>query len=573
VQTARVFELSSRRQIFDAGAQYIAANGLTIDTSVRHINRDGTIPFGGSFGHGTVVETFAPVEHRLTDFDSTAEYMRGDLLVRGGYSGSWFHNENTALTFDNPWRVSDSPTAGARGRAALAPSNSYLSVNGLLSYRLPYRSRVNVYGSVGTLKDSGDSLLPFTINSQVASPALDRTTTEGHARTSSLNLSFTSRPVRAVDIDVRFRTYDYDNRTPEFLTTQRVAYDNAVSNVTNLALQHSEPFGVGRATFDSGIRVNVIRGLTAGIGFGHLAEERTHRIFEKTTDNVVRVTVDSIGSRWLTIRSKYEHASRKGEGDAEAIGAGLQAIGEQPGMRHFDIASRDRDRVTITGATVPIDMVSITASFAAGKDDYGESLFGLRDNQHKVYSAGVDVAPSEYLGAGVSYSYERYTSLSRSRQANPGVQFSDPSRNWATDAADRAHSIIAHAEVLDIARKFDVTGSLDLNRSRGLYQYVTGAVVDRTLPEEAVVPSTLPPPTQLPPVKSELSRGNVDVIYKLSERWGLGLSVWHERYRVNDFGLDAEAISRLDPAGALLLGYQYLPYTATTFWGRAVYTF
>jgi hypothetical protein len=173
----------------------------------------------------------------------------------------------------------------------------------------------------------------------------------------------------------------------------------------------------------------------------------------------------------------------------------------------------------------------------------------------------------------VSYSYERYMSLSRSRQANPGVQVTDPSRNWATDAADRAHSIIAHAEVLDIARKFDVTGSLDLNRSRGLYQYVTGAVVDRTLPEEAIVPSTLPPPTQLPPVRSELSRGNVDVIYKLSERWGLGVSVWHERYRVKDFGLDAEAISRLDPAGALLLGYQYLPYTATTFWGRAVYTF
>jgi hypothetical protein len=242
-------------------------------------------------------------------------------------------------------------------------------------------------------------------------------------------------------------------------------------------------------------------------------------------------------------------------------------------MRHFDIASRDRDRVTITGATVPIDMVSITASFAAGKDDYIESLFGLRDNQHRVYSAGVDVAPSEYLGAGVSYSFERYTSLSRSRQANPGVQFTDASRNWATDASDRAHSIIAHAEVLDIRQKFDVTLFADVNRSRGLYRYITGPVADRTLPEEAIVPSSLPAPTQLPLVKSELSRANADVIYKLSERWGLGLSLWYERYRVTDFGLDAEAISRLDPAGALLLGYQYLPYTATTIWGRAVYKF
>jgi hypothetical protein len=185
----------------------------------------------------------------------------------------------------------------------------------------------------------------------------------------------------------------------------------------------------------------------------------------------------------------------------------------------------------------------------------------------------MDYAPSEYLGAGISYSFERYTSLARSRQANPGVQFTDASRNWATDTADRAHSIIAYAEVLDLKQKFDITGMADFNRSRGLYRYITGAVVDRTLPEEVVVPTTLQPPTQLPPVKSDIFRGNFDILYKLAERWGVGVSVWYERYRVDDFSLDAEAISRLDPAGALLLGYQYLPYTATTVLGRATYRF
>jgi hypothetical protein len=77
----------------------------------------------------------------------------------------------------------------------------------------------------------------------------------------------------------------------------------------------------------------------------------------------------------------------------------------------------------------------------------------------------------------------------------------------------------------------------------------------------------------LPAVRSELSRANLDVVYKLSERWGIGVSLWFEEYRVKDFGLDSDALSRLDPAGALLLGYQYLPYTATTVWGRAVYRF
>jgi hypothetical protein len=190
-----------------------------------------------------------------------------------------------------------------------------------------------------------------------------------------------------------------------------------------------------------------------------------------------------------------------------------------------------------------------------------------------VYSTGVEYTPNEYRSAGVSYSFERYTSLSRSRQANPGVQFDDPSRNWATDTTDRAHSIIAHAEVLQLVRHLDLTMFVDYNRTSGLYRYITGPVTDRTLPEETVVPTTLPPPTQLPPVRSELSRGNMDFVYSLTERWGLGLSLGYERYRVKDFSLDADALSRLDPAGALLLGYQYLPYTAATFLFRAVCKF
>ena len=60
VPNARVFELSSRRHIFEGGAQYISKTGITISTNVRQLNRDGAIPFGGSFGHSNITETFAP---------------------------------------------------------------------------------------------------------------------------------------------------------------------------------------------------------------------------------------------------------------------------------------------------------------------------------------------------------------------------------------------------------------------------------------------------------------------------------------------------------------------------------
>jgi hypothetical protein len=58
------------------------------------------------------------------------------------------------------------------------------------------------------------------------------------ARTTAVTLNFTSRPTRYVD-GTSVPPYDYDNRTPVFTLTQRVAYDNAPSTLA--APVHSEP--------------------------------------------------------------------------------------------------------------------------------------------------------------------------------------------------------------------------------------------------------------------------------------------------------------------------------------------
>ena len=77
--------------------------------------------------------------------------------------------------------------------------------------------------------------------------------------------------------------------------TQRVSYDNAPSAVVTATAQ-TEAFGVLRNTLDADFKVSALRFATAGIGYSRLSDERTHRIFESTTDNVVRVTFDSVGN-------------------------------------------------------------------------------------------------------------------------------------------------------------------------------------------------------------------------------------------------------------------------------------
>jgi hypothetical protein len=249
-------------------------------------------------------------------------------------------------------------------------------------------------------------------------------------------------------------------------------------------------------------------------------------------------------------------------------------------MRHttsrhaIAIASRSSQRS-------PTATLSLNGSIAAGKDNYRleeprtglplEDLFGLRDNSHRVYSAGVDLVPAERVTLGGSYSYERYNALSRSRQATRAVeQFDNPRRNWAAEGTDRVHSIIVSGSITQIAEKFDLLLSYDFNRARAIYEYIAGGVPDRTLPEESTVQPDLGTPTALPPVKGDLGRGSADLIYNLTPRVGLGMSYWYEQYRVADFTLDAEANPVLVRGQAMLLGYLYRPYTANTFWGRLI---
>jgi hypothetical protein len=305
---ARQFETSTSRSLADATLEFIATPEWTLRGSVRHTDRDGSIPYGGSFGHSSLVELPAPVEHRLTDFDANAEYVSGPLLVRGGFTGSLFHNEATTLTFDSPFRAMDTANASSRGRLSLPPSNSYFTVSGLASVRMPMRSRATAYVSLGSLKDAGDPLMPQTINSANSTEPLERQSVNGEARTTAVNLTFTTRPTRMVGLDLRYRTYDYDNQTPVLTLTERVSYDNRVSALAEPL--HTEPFGVTRQTFDADLNVTPRSRISTGVGFSAVIEDRTHRIFESTTDYGTRLWFDSVGNAWFTLRTKYEHRRR-----------------------------------------------------------------------------------------------------------------------------------------------------------------------------------------------------------------------------------------------------------------------
>jgi opacity protein-like surface antigen len=259
--------------------------------------------------------------------------------------------------------------------------------------------------------------------------------------------------------------------------------------------------------------------------------------------------------------------------------AGQSLCNEHAELRQWDIADRDRDRITVLGTITPSDLFGFSVSAAHGRDKYPNNTFGLRDNDNDIYSAGVTATPWERVALNLSYSWEHYTSTSASRQADPGPQFFDPTRNWETNGDEHAQSVLLALDVYKIFKKIDVKLGYDWNLSTQLYGYTTGIVLNPTLPEDTTITSSLTPAgtpcngftTCLPTVRNELHRASADFIYPFNDRVSIIFTYWHEQYRVVDWSLDAQAIPQVDLPGALLLGYQYLPYTAHTVWVHGTY--
>jgi len=195
----QVFELGTTRHIAESGVRYFVSKDLEFRGLFRNTAKTGGIPYGGSFGHSQLVETIAPIDHNIKDGEASLEYTHGAYLFRGGYTGSYFTNNNTTLTFDNPFRLQDTSSASSRGRESLPPSSSFFTVNGMASMRLAGHSRLTGYISTGMLQDVDAPIMPQTVNTVAPGiNPLERTTVEGQARTLGSTVTSIALPLAGV---------------------------------------------------------------------------------------------------------------------------------------------------------------------------------------------------------------------------------------------------------------------------------------------------------------------------------------------------------------------------------------
>jgi len=206
-----------------------------------------------------------------------------------------------------------------------------------------------------------------------------------------------------------------------------------------------------------------------------------------------------------------------------------------------------------------------------GRDEYPESSHGLLAYDSDQYSVGFSLAPDDRYNLAASYGWEKYNSLQRSRNATTAADQANPLRDWTTDYEGKVNFLEASLDINAIERTL-IRVSADWNDSNDTYLYglVTG--------------SPLAVPENLPPVKNELFRSEIDVSYELTGNLRLGVGYWFDDYKVQDFALGPTTLTGIAfppvqegqpvvATNALLLGYLYRPYTAHAGFVRLTYGF
>jgi len=543
---ASQFELHERRDI--GNVSLVASPTSHIDvtaafTTQRHV---GELPWGASFGFGNDVEVALPYESRTNDFTVGTEWTNGRNMLRVAYNGSWFDNQQDTLVWDSPLRLDDSTSAPGRGRMALWPTNSAQTFSAAGYAKLARRTQVSGFVSYGVWSND-EPLQPFTINSTLPQFELPRTSTDGEAHVFSTNLNLVSRPLDEWRFSARVRRYDYNNESPHTSIPQFINYDTSVKTSSTGG---PELFSHSRTTFDADATWSGLPPLAITVGYTRNDGSYDFRIFDDTGENMLHLTADAVGSQWVTFRAEYELADRTGSGLNDDL---LVEIGEQPAMRHYDVANRTRNKFTGQVDVTPNDLWIFSASAGLGKDDYDDSYFGLQESTFRVFSLAADYRLANGLGAGASYNYERYSGLQRSRSASPGQtppQETDPLRDWTADSAERVNYFSIYATPPKIGANTEARLSYDYSYAEGKYLYT-------------VVPGgPLPPPSQLPKVYNKLQQLHIDVRHRLSQRFAATLSYLYEPFRVYDFAFDPTVVNSIVQPSSLVMGYVYRPYTA-----------
>jgi MtrB/PioB family decaheme-associated outer membrane protein len=514
--------LDTRRDRLGVGVEFWRGRAWDYGIDYRRTEQDGFKIQGASF---LTTASLLPVEvDRVTDqIDARIAYREQNWHAAASYHVSLFNNKADTVTWDNPFAL-----GGEQGRMAQEPDNRFHQVT--LSGGWRPTSRLNTSGrlAIGRMEQD-DTFLAPTINPNLVAPGLPRSDLDGRVNTLTGNLRAVYAAGSRLTVTGEGFYDDRDNQTARDTFVQ-VGTDSFIGPARiNRPYSYERLGGRLIADFRASDKVR----LSAG---GRAEQvERTFQEVDKTETTAGWGEIRSTPSDRVDLTVRLTRETRRLDDDYTPLPDVIPE--ENPLLRKFHLASRDRDQVRADLSYMVSDRVSLGLSGDYAKDDYDRSRVGLIDARDIAYTVDISAAPRDNLTVSAFYGRERIESTLASSAA-----FGFP--DWTGDQRDTIESFGLTLEARDLGREgFDAGIDYGYSSGKGRITMRTGAPVE-----------------PLPDLESRLNTVKLYGRYRVNERLSVRVDYLYERYRSKDFALDDIAPDTIP--SVLTLGEESPNYSA-----------
>jgi MtrB/PioB family decaheme-associated outer membrane protein len=527
--------IGSQRDRLDLGIELRPRDAFAAYADYERQERTGTTISGASF-FNTTSQLPRPIDQSIDELTLGLRYLTGHGTLNFAYRGSFFDNALSALTWDNPF--TSAPGAG-QGSFAESPDNSYqsLSIDGAFRFRAHTALTFSAGRGRG---EQNESLLPYTINSELAASVLPRTTLDGAVDTSHVALTASTRVGSRIRLKTSYRYDEHDNRTPIDVWT-RVITDSFMSTDS----ESNVAYDFKRRRLNLVANADVSSRLELSAGYDHTTLDRSEQeVAGQTTDG-----------GWGRLRWRFapgfELSLRRGteERDVDRYDTALASeLLQNPVLAKYNLAYRYRTYAdaTFTAAGSQRPFTVALSTFYAD-DDYTRSRIGITSDKDRRIAADFGWTFTPRVSFFASASSETIDA----RQSG-SESFALP--DWTAAHSDRFRTLSSGLRLDQIPPRFDLTIDASVANSGTAIDLTRGTIGDT-----------------LPDLRSRLDALRVKAVYHHSSRLSIPLELRYEHLDTDDW-----ALAGVDPAtiaGVLGLGADPFRYNVVVIGAGATYRF
>jgi len=408
----RGFDLQWDRHTFGFDGEYLFTPNFFADVDYKYQTKEGKGTTWGTFLANSAQLT-RPLDYETQEVDAGVTYAGDSWQVRGGFYGSWFSNKKLGLTWD------DAFTGPDRGRMANAPDNKAWNASLSGSYRFMKHTTASATFSMGQ-GEQDDTYLPYTINPSIPTTPLPRNSYDGKIDTTHANLRVTSTPWSRLRLTGEYTYDDRDNKS------SRETYDWVSADLfPGGAPQENFLYGYTRKDFELSGDYRWTRAVKTSLGVSHDVLERNEQEVDENQEDTVWAKVKVDLDR-LDIDVRGSKANRDIDGDYQQVD--YLKLTQNPLMRKYNMADRDRDGVEVKVTGQPSDKLTVAVQVESWSDDYDNSEVGLTNGDRDVWLADVSYAMRQNLSFYGSLGRESIKSTQWGASSNVNPNTAPP--NW-----------------------------------------------------------------------------------------------------------------------------------------------